>query len=99
MRDKGIDYYMNLDYDIFIEQLPEEDGGGFIAYIPFLGKDMFTASGDTVEEALRILEDVKRDQFEYMLEQGIPIREPDYDDEWHLDPEMAKYLYERIDEE
>jgi predicted RNase H-like HicB family nuclease len=73
---KDLDYYMGLDYPISIRRLSDEEGGGYVVSIPLLGEHTFTAAGDTVEESLRILEDVKRDHFRRMLELGIEIPEP-----------------------
>jgi len=74
---KNLEYYMSLSYTIMVKPLSAEDGGGFLVSIPLLGEDTFTAAGDTLEEALAVLEDVKRDHFIRMLELGIPIPEPD----------------------
>lgn len=40
-----------MNYDILIRPLPEEDGGGFVGYVPDLQGCM--SDGDTPEEALR----------------------------------------------
>ena len=74
--EKNIAYYMNLKYPIEITELTEEEGGGFDASIPMLGKYAFTGYGDTLEEALQSLEEVKRLNFEYYLERGTKIEEP-----------------------
>jgi antitoxin HicB len=73
---KDLGYYMRLEYPVVIRWLSDGEGGGYVASIPLLGEHAFTAAGDTVEEALRILEDVKRDHFLRMLELGIEIPEP-----------------------
>ena len=73
---KDLDYYMALDYPVVIRQLSDDEGGGYIASIPSLGEHTFTIAGDTVEEALRILENAKGDHFRRMLELGIEISEP-----------------------
>ena len=59
---KGKNYYLSIDYDIIVDKLSEEDGGGYFAYykdIPSLMGD-----GETEEEAI---EDVKK-AFENYLE-------------------------------
>ena len=86
---KDLDYYMGLNYQVVVRRLSDDDGGGYLVSIPLLGEHMFAAAGDTLEEALRILEDVKRDHFEQMLDQGVPIPEPDHDDGQHTGPEAA----------
>ena len=73
---KTLDYYMSLSYQVFVKPLPKEDGGGYVAYIPLLGKFAFSATGSTIEEALHGLEDVKRSNFQWMLQHDIPIPEP-----------------------
>ena len=75
---RDLKFYMSLDYPVEIRRLPAEDGGGYIACIPHLGRWMFTAAGDTIEEALHTLEEVKRDHFERLLSEGkeIPLPPP-----------------------
>jgi len=73
---KGLDYYLKLRYAIQIMPIPEEEGGGYSACIPELGKWAFVGDGDTIEEALRNLEEVKRDYFEDYLKKGIEIPKP-----------------------
>jgi len=74
---KDINYYMKLKYKIEVVPIPEEDGGGYEARIPQLGKAAFVGYGETVEEALAHLEVVKRDLFESYLKDGMPIPEPE----------------------
>jgi HicB family. len=74
---KDINYYMKLKYKIEVVPIPEEDGGGYEARIPQLGKAAFIGYGETVEEALAHLEVVKRDLFESYLKDGVPIPEPE----------------------
>jgi len=73
---KNLEYYLNLSYTIEITKIPKDEGGGYSACIPLLGRDAFIADGETVEEALRNLDAVKKENFERMLRQGIPIKEP-----------------------
>jgi antitoxin HicB len=75
---RDLKFYMSLDYPVEIRRLSEEDGGGYLACIPYLGRWMFTAAGDTIEEALQTLEEVKRDHFERLLSEGkdIPLPPP-----------------------
>jgi predicted HicB family RNase H-like nuclease len=74
---KDINYHMKLKYKIEVVPIPEEDGGGYEARIPQLGKAAFIGYGETVEEALAHLEVVKRDLFESYLKDGVPIPEPE----------------------
>lgn len=68
--------YRALDYPVEIRRLPAEEGGGYVACIPMLGRWTVQAAGDTVEEALEILEEVKDTVFAHLQEQGIAIPEP-----------------------
>lgn len=68
--------YSALDYPVEIRRLPAEEGGGFVACIPMLGRWTVQAAGDTVEEALELLEEVKETVFAHLQEQGVAIPEP-----------------------
>lgn len=68
--------YSALDYPVEIRRLPTEEGGGYVACIPMLGRWTVQAVGDTVEEALELLEEVKDAVFAYLKEQGIAIPDP-----------------------
>jgi antitoxin HicB len=72
MTTKNLDYYLNLRYQIILT--PEEDGWG--AIIPDLPGCV--GGGDTIEEALAMLEDAKRGWLESALAHGDPITEPEY---------------------
>lgn len=60
--------YMALDYPMRVEPIPEELGGGWVAYIPILGEKVFRATGETPEQALRELEELKEVFFEIAVE-------------------------------
>ncbi len=68
--------YSALDYPVEIRRLPPEEGGGYVACIPMLGRWTVQAVGDTVEEALGLLEEVKEAVFAHLQEQGVAIPEP-----------------------
>lgn len=55
---------MGLNYPIEISRLSQEDGGGYYACIPQLGRYAFQGDGATLEEALKELEVSKRLMFE-----------------------------------
>ncbi|MCX7611714.1 MAG: type II toxin-antitoxin system HicB family antitoxin [Ignavibacterium sp.] len=74
---KDLNYYLELSYPIEIIKIPEDEGGGYSACIPFLGRNAFIADGESIEEAIQNLEIIKEDNFERMLEKGIPIPEPE----------------------
>ena len=48
---KDLDYYMSLPYEIKVEELSEDDGGGIFLSMPLLGKMAVCAHGDTYPEA------------------------------------------------
>ncbi len=67
---KDLDYYLSLRYRI--ELIPDPDGWG--AILPELPGCV--AAGDTIEEALTLLEDAKRGWFISCLKHGDLIPEP-----------------------
>jgi len=73
----NISYYLNLPYNIEVEKIPSDEGGGYCACIPVLGRWAFIGDGETPEEALKHLEEVKKDLFEEYIKKGIAIPEPD----------------------
>ena len=78
---KTLKYYMNLNYPVEIIKIPEANGGGYQARIPLLGKYAFLGDGDTIEEAIKELEQTKEYLFRKYLEEKIPIPEPEEEDE------------------
>jgi len=70
-------YYMGLDYEMEVKRLTPEDGGGYIATIPLLGRMSVTGAGDTIHEAIEIMKEVKETILTMMLEDGDEIPEPD----------------------
>lgn len=76
MRPKDLEYYMSLDYPVEIKRISAEDGGGYLASIPSLGRYTFVADGETPQKAYEELEEVKRMVFAQLLEEGLPIPEP-----------------------
>lgn len=74
---KDLDYYMSLPYEVKVQELSEDDGGGIFLSIPLLGELAVNAHGDTYDEARADLEEVKRDFLESWLEAGVDIPEPE----------------------
>jgi antitoxin HicB len=74
--EKNLAYYISLNYKTIIEPIPDEDGGGFEAYNPTLGKSSCVAVGDTQEEALLELGEARKSLFEFWIEKGLDIPEP-----------------------
>jgi len=72
---------MNLNYPVEIRKIKEEEGGGYSATIPLLGKYAFLGDGDTIEEAIESLNEIKEYLFEKYLAAGIPIPEPPEEEE------------------
>ena len=76
---KLLDRYLNLNFKTEIKAIPDEKGGGFEASIPQLGRYAFIGQGDTPIEALKDLQETKKEYFEEFIEQGIKI--PDTEEE------------------
>ena len=74
---KDLKYYMNLPYKIEIRAIPKAEGGGYVARLPELGRFTLAGDGDTPEEAIRSLNEIKEIMFNEWLEQGISIPEPE----------------------
>lgn len=70
-KNKDIHYYMNLRYPINL--IPEEDGS-WSAEVPDLPGCV--GAGETIAEALEMLEDAKLGWFSSSLKHGDPIPEP-----------------------
>jgi antitoxin HicB len=70
MAAKNLDDYLSLRYQILLT--PEEDG--WSATLPELPGCV--GAGDTVAEALAMVEDAKRSWIEASLLRGLPIPEP-----------------------
>ena len=68
-----LEFYLKIPYPVEVTEINDEEGGGFLASIPLLGKHAFLGEGDTLEEALANLEEIKKYLFQKYLEQGIPI--------------------------
>jgi|WetSurMetagenome_2_1015567.scaffolds.fasta_scaffold02398_12 antitoxin HicB len=96
---KDLRYYMNLPYTITIDVIPAEEGGGYSASIPQLGKFALTSDGETIEEAIHNLEKIKQDRFSDYLKKGLTIPEPQRDEEEYSGNFVAripKYLHREL---
>jgi len=87
---------MSLEYPVEIRRVAEEDGGGYNASIPSLGRYTFTGDGKTVQEAYQDLEEVKREVFADLLEEGIPIPEPVPEEEDHYSGKLLLRMPKRL---
>lgn len=63
-----------MNYDILIRPLPEDEGGGFVGFIPDLQGCM--SDGDTPEEAVRNTLEAMKEWMELHTETGRAIPEP-----------------------
>lgn len=68
---KTLEYYLRLPYKIVLHPSPE---GGYAVEIPELPGCI--SQGDTVEEAMAMIEDAKRAWIADALEHGEPVPEP-----------------------
>jgi len=73
---KDLSYYMSLNYELNVHEMPENQGGGVFIEIPQLGKLSFCAWGKTFEEARLNLDVIKEETIKEWLETGLPIPEP-----------------------
>jgi len=73
---KDLKYYLNLPYKIEIEPIPEEDGRGFVACLPELGRYAVVGDGDTAKEAIQSMNKIKEILLKEWLEDGVLIPEP-----------------------
>lgn len=73
---KDLNYYLTLNYPIEITKIPDDEGGGYSACIPLLGRNAFLSDGETIDEAIKNLENIKEENFSRMLDKEIPIPEP-----------------------
>lgn len=68
---KTLDYYLGLPYKIELQSSPE---GGYVATIPDLPGCI--SQGETIAEAVEMIEDAKNTWLEVALEEGFTIPEP-----------------------
>lgn len=73
---KTADYYLSLRYAVSLKELAPEDGGGYVASIPELGSKTFEAVGDTPQEALECLEEVRQTLIPRLVAEGVRLPEP-----------------------
>lgn len=78
-RNELLEEYLVLDYCIVIEPFRKEDGGGWEAHIPILGRSTCVGVGDTPGEALESVLECKRSLFEMWLDEGLPIPVPEFE--------------------
>ena len=69
--DKDLEYYLRLPYSVVL--VPCQEGGYFVKIDELPG---CMSQGETVDEALAMIEDAKRGWLEVALQEGIDIPEP-----------------------
>jgi len=74
---KDLAYYLALPYKIEIAPIAEDDGGGYNACIPVLGRWSAVGDGDTPEEAITNLRAALPSLIEGWLKDGVKIPEPE----------------------
>jgi antitoxin HicB len=96
MSEKDLNYYIDLPYKIEITL--EQDGTGFNVAIPDLKGCM--AFGETVEEALETLAEIKQAWFEIALARGWRIPEPQSEEykeySGRFNVRLPRYLHREI---
>jgi predicted RNase H-like HicB family nuclease len=76
MTQKNKEYYMQLPYTIEVTPIRPEEGGGWTACIPLLGRYSCVGDGETYEEAIEDLKESQEDLIESMIAKGLEIPEP-----------------------
>jgi antitoxin HicB len=89
-------------FPIEIQRISDEDGGGYSACIPLLGRLAFEASGQTIDAALQKLEEVAKILIEEYKLHGIQFPEApraDADYSGRLVLRLPKHLHKRLSDE
>ncbi len=69
--------WSQLRYPVELQELSAEEGGGWMAWIPLLGRGLFMVDEDTPESALKALESLRLENYEKLIASGRPIPRPD----------------------
>jgi predicted HicB family RNase H-like nuclease len=78
-RNKDLQYYLGLNYDVIVRRYEDEGQIMYTAFTSELDRNAFYGVGDTPKEAIDSLEKVKEELFEYYLEEGYGIPEPEHE--------------------
>jgi predicted RNase H-like HicB family nuclease len=73
-KNEELEYYAKLPYTVIVEQWDDGEGPYWVARIAELPHCLI--HGDTAEEAVREIRDVKIDWIKSNLERGLPVPEP-----------------------
>ena len=80
-KNKNVEYYLSLPYVTEILAIPEEEGGGFEATVPLLGRWSAVGDGETRAEAVDNLYKSLPDLLQRLIDAGTAIPEPKNDAE------------------
>lgn len=89
-------------YPIELRKISPEDGEGYIATIPMLGRFLFEGTGSTREEAVADLMSFAEEMLKEYRHRGLELPEPPRDDmeySGRLLLRLPKYLHRRVSEE
>lgn len=75
-----------LRYPTLVQRASDEEGGGFYAWIPLLGRGLFMADGETAAEALDNLEELRHENYDLVVASGRPIPLPEEEDVMAFSP-------------
>jgi antitoxin HicB len=107
VRDKlTLKQYKSLEYKVVLERHKDEEVESYTAFIAELGRLACYGTGDTVEQALSMLAEVKDELLTYYYENGVTIplpEEEDYDYSGKFvvrtGPELHKKLAQKAKQE
>ena len=95
--EKKVEYYTNLPYTIAVERR-DDQGTYYVAR--YIELPHFIMTGDTPEDAVKELEDEKRDWFEFNIEKGnkipLPLKSRKYSGKivLRMSPRLHEHLIE-----
>jgi predicted HicB family RNase H-like nuclease len=76
VKDKDLQHYLDLDYDIMVTRIEDDDQIAYKALSVDLDPLSFYGVGSTKAEAIKSFERTKNNLFRYYVSEGIPIPEP-----------------------
>src|SRR5205823_5614488 len=68
-------------YPVELRALTPAEGGGWMATIPQLGSHTFVGDGETPEEALRALDELRQELIPQLVAKGVALPEPQIEDD------------------
>lgn len=76
MKDKDLQYYLGLKYDVIVREVEDEGGTDYKAFTKELNPNAFYGIGVTPAEAIESFNEVKEELLPHYLENGLEIPEP-----------------------